>query len=161
APFVQTFVRTTPTATPTNAASLTYTIAFSEPVTGVDVADFKLTKTGVVVAAVTQVAPSGGSGGLYAVTVSAVGDRTACINFVADNSVRDPAGNPLVSASPTTAFKPAVTTSLALGSATIPAADFDSDGKIDIAAADEFGSGFYLYLGNGDGTFRNSGFSNA
>jgi hypothetical protein len=35
-PVVQSFARTTPTASPTNAGAATYTLIFSEPVTGVD-----------------------------------------------------------------------------------------------------------------------------
>src|SRR5207253_2192156 len=54
-------------ATPTNAASVHFAVAFSEAVTGVDAGDFTLTTTGVSGASITSVS---GSGASYTVTVA-------------------------------------------------------------------------------------------
>jgi hypothetical protein len=65
APMLDSIVRANPD--PTAAASVNFTVTFSEPVTGVDAADFSLTTTGIAGASVTTV-----SGGpmAYNVTVS-------------------------------------------------------------------------------------------
>ena len=61
-------------ANPTNAASVNFTVTFSETVTGVDTADFALTKTDT---AAGNVASVSGSGATYTVTVDTVsGDGT-------------------------------------------------------------------------------------
>jgi hypothetical protein len=65
APGVLSSVRADPN--PTTAASVNFTVTFSEPVTGVDVTDFALTTTGTIAgASVTNVS---GSGASYTVTV--------------------------------------------------------------------------------------------
>src|SRR5204863_2635445 len=52
---------------PTNASSVSFTVTFSENVTGVDTTDFALTTTGVSGASVSSVS---GSGASYTVTAS-------------------------------------------------------------------------------------------
>lgn len=52
---------------PTNAASVTFNVVFSEAVTGVDTGDFSLTVSGITGASVSSVS---GSGNQYSVTVS-------------------------------------------------------------------------------------------
>src|SRR5258708_2986574 len=82
-------------ATPTNTASVQFTITFSESVTGVDSTDFAITAGGVTGASVTNVT---GSGTTYTVTVgTGTGDGTIRLDFVSDNSVIDVAGNPAAS----------------------------------------------------------------
>ena len=80
-------------ANPTNAASVNFTVTFSETVTGVDTADFALTKTGT---ASGNVASVSGSGTIYTVTVDTVsGDGTLRLDISDNDSIVDGAGNPL------------------------------------------------------------------
>ncbi len=78
----------TPPASPTNAASLAYTVAFGEPVTGLAAGDFSVTgtATGCVVGA-----PSG-SGSSYSVALSGCSQGTVILALAA-NSVSDAAAN--------------------------------------------------------------------
>src|ERR1700743_1642186 len=55
------------TSSPTNAASVQFTVTFSGTVTGVNTGNFSLTTSGVTGASVTSV---GGSGSTYTVTVN-------------------------------------------------------------------------------------------
>jgi DNA/RNA endonuclease G (NUC1) len=96
---VYTIDRTQPTVqsigfvnpSPTNAASVQYTVTFSESVTGVSTSTFALDAVGVSGAAITNVT---GSGTTYTVTVNTgTGDGTIELDAVADASVHDPAGN--------------------------------------------------------------------
>ena len=86
---------TAPTATltapdsPTNAASLSYTVAFSEPVTGLAASDFSVTGT----ATDCVVGAPSGSGSSYTVAVTSCSDGTVILALAA-NSVTDTAGDP-------------------------------------------------------------------
>lgn len=81
-------------ADPTAAATVNFTVTFSEDVTGVNVADFALTTTGVTGASVTtrtQVTPS-----TYTITVNTgTGDGTIRLDLVDNDSIKDTALNPL------------------------------------------------------------------
>jgi len=91
APSVVSSVRADPN--PTTAASVRFTVTFSESVTSVDTADFTLTVTGVTGASVTNV-----SGGPTAYTVNVntgTGSGTLRINVVDNDSIKDGSGNPL------------------------------------------------------------------
>ena len=94
--------RTAPTVTsivpaaanPANAASVTYTVTFSESVTGVDQGDFLLVSTGAVAGAL--ISNVSGSGATYTVTVTTgTGDGTLGLNLVDDDSIVDAATNQL------------------------------------------------------------------
>lgn len=90
-PTVTSILRTS--SNPTNADSLTYTVTFSESVSGVDVGDFTLVTSGTsgTIASVSSTA-----GTSVTVTVNSVsGDGTLGLNFDADASggVTDDAGN--------------------------------------------------------------------
>lgn len=76
-------------ANPTNAASVTFTVTFSEDVTGLALDDFAIDATGVTGVVVTDVT---GSGTTYTVTVgTGTGDGTLSIDFT--GLVTDSAGN--------------------------------------------------------------------
>jgi peptidyl-Lys metalloendopeptidase len=78
---------------PTIAASVRFTVTFSEAVIGVDPSDFTLTVSGIAGASVTSV-----SGGPSAYTVNVntgTGSGTLHLNVVDDDSIKDGAGNPL------------------------------------------------------------------
>ncbi|HZY90045.1 MAG TPA: Ig-like domain-containing protein, partial [Gemmataceae bacterium] len=80
-------------ASPTNAASVGYTVTFSEAVTGVNLGDFSLAAAGVSGAAIKSVT---GSGAVYTVTVgTGSGNGTLRVDVKATTTIQDLAGNPL------------------------------------------------------------------
>ncbi len=84
---------------PTSAASVDFTVTFSEPVSGVDSADFALAKTGSITGyAITDVSPASGPADTYTVSV-ATGkyNGTLRLDLLNDGSIQDEAGNPLAS----------------------------------------------------------------
>ena len=91
APSVVSSLRADPN--PTTAASVHFTVTFSEAVTGVDTADFTLTATGITGASVTSVS---GSLTIYTVTVNTgTGSGTLHLNVVDNDSIIDGGLNPL------------------------------------------------------------------
>ncbi len=90
-PYVSSIVRAS--ANPTSAASVNFTVTFSEPVTGVGLSDFTLTKSGASGAAVSGFS---GTGSVYTVTVNTgSGNGTLRLNLTDDNSIVDTDLNPL------------------------------------------------------------------
>jgi hypothetical protein len=88
-PTVVSSLRTT--ANPTGAASVSFTVRFSESVTGVDVTDFALTTSGITGAFVSTVT---GSGTTYTVTVNTgTGNGTIRLDLMDNNTIIDAAGN--------------------------------------------------------------------
>ena len=80
-------------ASPTNAATVDFTITFTEIVTGVNAGDFSLATSGVTGAAITSIT---GSGTTWTVTVNTgSGDGTIGLNLVDDDTIVDMVGNPL------------------------------------------------------------------
>src|SRR5207245_2862979 len=80
-------------STPTNAASVQWTVTFSESVTGVDTGDFTLVASGVSGASITGVT---GSGTTYTVTAgTGTGSGTLGLNLVDNDTIVDAAGNKL------------------------------------------------------------------
>ena len=80
------------TAGPTNAASLTFTVTFGEPVGNVHAEDFHLAKTGTADGAIVSVAKDTGTS--FTVTVSDVtGDGTLSLDLKSGTDVQDAAGN--------------------------------------------------------------------
>ena len=82
---------------PTSATSITFTITFSEPVTGVNLSkpfdDFELTTTGVTETIIISV---NGSGDTYTVTVdTGSGDGTIQLNLIDNDTILDGGSNPL------------------------------------------------------------------
>jgi hypothetical protein len=148
-PMVLSINRANPIGFTTSAASVSYTVTFSEPVTGVDPTDFSLALNGVTAATPVVV---GGSGAVYTVTVNGIsGAGTLGLNLVDNGNIRDAAGNPLVGAAP--AFQPPQTT---LGSthSAIAQADFNGDGITDVVVDSTTGYSTQVLLGNGNGTFQ-------
>lgn len=82
---------------PTNAASIPFTVVFSENVTGVDASDFVLTTTGSIAgASITGVA---GSGAYYAVTVQpGTGAGTIRLDVLDNDTIQDGTPTPLAGA---------------------------------------------------------------
>ena len=91
APMVTSITRLNPS--PTNLASVDFTVTFSEAVSGVDTSDFALTASGVSGAAVSGFS---GSGSVYTVTVNTgTGVGTIRLDVPTSATVTDLAGNPL------------------------------------------------------------------
>ena len=79
--------------TPTNAASMSWTVLFSESVTGVDASDFALATTGVTGATITSVS---GNGSQYTVTANTgTGNGTLGLNLVDNDTIVDLSANRL------------------------------------------------------------------
>src|SRR5262245_24291159 len=92
APSVVSINRVAPVAF-TNAASLDFAVTFSQPVTGVDTADFQVVKTGTISTASVQVT---GSGATYTLSVGGItGNGTVGLNLVDNNTIRNFDGAPL------------------------------------------------------------------
>jgi hypothetical protein len=84
-------------ANPTSAASVNYSVAFSQNVTGVDVSDFDLVASGVTGASITNVS---GFGANYTVAVNTgSGDGSLRLDLVDDNSIANLSADPLGGAS--------------------------------------------------------------
>src|SRR5262249_5105255 len=78
---------------PTNAASVNFTVTFSESVTGVDTGDFALTTVGVSGTSISNVT---GSGATRTVTVNTgTGSGTIRLDVTDNDSIVDQASNPL------------------------------------------------------------------
>lgn len=81
-------------ASPTNAASVTFTVTFNQSVTGVDASDFTLVTTGAVAGA-TITSVSGG-GTTYTVVVNrGTGNGTIGLNLVDNDSIQNGSSVPL------------------------------------------------------------------
>jgi len=94
-PTVESVVRATGQPNPTNAATVQFTVTFSEDVTGVDTADFAVATTGSVTGAFVTDAGAD-SGDTRTVTVNrGSGDGTVGLNVLDDDTIIDGASNPL------------------------------------------------------------------
>jgi hypothetical protein len=81
-------------ASPTNAGSISWNVAFSEPVTGVDAGDFSLTRTGAISGG--SITGITGSGTSYTVTASTgTGTGTLGLDVTDNDTIVDGAGNKL------------------------------------------------------------------
>jgi hypothetical protein len=129
------------------ATSVTWNVTFSEPVTGVDAADFQLAKVGS--ANTSSALVVNGSGAAYTITATSVtGTGTLGLNLVDNDSVRDASGKRLMARGVPTfqAKQPAAMQ----GEFTL--GDFDGDGRIDSVV--NRSAQLHFLRGNGDGTFQ-------
>ena len=94
-PFLLSIDRASTSGPATNASSVSFTVAFSKPVTGVDPTDFQVVTTGTVGTTLSQVTPVSAS--VYTVTVSGItGNGTLGLKFVNDGTIFDVLGNPVI-----------------------------------------------------------------
>ncbi len=146
-PYVQSINRTNPASAVTNGTSVTFTVTFSEVVTGVAASDFQLALGGTATGTVSQVTPVNGS--VYTVSVSGVsGNGTLGLNLVDNGSIHDAAGNPLTQLNAPAAFQLPQTFSVSGIPQSLALGDVNGDGIPDLAIP---GS---VLLGNGNGTFQ-------
>ncbi|MHC5056459.1 MAG: Ig-like domain-containing protein [Planctomycetota bacterium] len=90
APVVQSITLADPD--PTNATSLSFTLTFSEGITGLNAGDLQVALSGTT-GGLFSITPAGV--GVYTVTVTASGDGTVGLNLVDDNTITDGAGHAL------------------------------------------------------------------
>ena len=148
-PVVLSIDRANPQDATTSDTTVSYTVTFNEPVTGVDPGDFTLALNNVVANAPVQVS---GSGAVYTVTITGIsGNGTLGLNLIDNGTIKDAAGNPLqpggvaeFSIPQTFASAAGVLSSIALG-------DLNNDGRADIAVA---GLGLSFLTNGGDGSFQ-------
>ena len=134
-----------------SASSLSYTVTFSEAVSGVNLSDFVLATTGTAAGTVTQVTPVSTS--VYDVTVAGItGVGSLGLNLVDNGTIHDLAGNPLGQAGAAT-FAPQATFATGSGPTFVALGDVNGDGNADIVVANSGSSNVGVLLGNGDGTF--------
>lgn len=92
-PTVSSIVRANPSSSTTNAASVSFTVIFSQSVTGVDISDFTLVTAGVVGSSISGVS---GSGSVYTVTVSTgTGDGIIRLDVADNDSIINSSSTPL------------------------------------------------------------------
>jgi len=153
-PFVQSINRSTPAGPITNATTVSYTVNFSEPVTGVDPTDFQLALTGTVAATLAQVTPV--SGAVYTVTVNGItGSGTLGLNLVDNGNIRDLAGIGLVQPNAPASFQSLTTFATGNNPVSVAVADVNGDGKPDLVVANNARPGSVsVLLANGNGTFQ-------
>lgn len=150
-PFVESLERSQPADVTTDAASVTFAIAFDKPVTGVDAADFQVVRTGTV--ASTQVRVTG-TGASYSVTVDGItGNGTLGLNLVDNGSIRDLAGRGLAARNAAVAFQAKQDFATGTTPYRVVLADVDHDGALDALTANFSSSDVSSLLGDGDGTF--------
>ena len=146
--------RESPSGTGADFGSVTYTVTFGEPVTGVTSADFQLAFTGATTANSTvAVSPASGYNSVYHVTVNSItGYGTLGLNLVDNGSILDQAGNHLANATAT--FQAQKTLATGSNPGSVAVADLNGDGKQDLVTPNGGDSTFSVLFGNGDGTFQ-------
>jgi hypothetical protein len=152
-PQVLSITRLNPTSQFTDgASSVSFSVSFTKPVTGVAPADFQAVTTGQVNAGAVSVS---GSGSSYNVTVSGVsGGGTLGLNLVDNGSIRDLIGNPLVQANATPSFSSYRSSPSGTGYAfNLVVGDLTGNGIQDVVVPDFYGD-FTVLMGNGNGTLK-------
>ncbi|HSZ54400.1 MAG TPA: FG-GAP-like repeat-containing protein [Tepidisphaeraceae bacterium] len=139
-PVVQSIDRDNPVSTVTSDDSVSFTVTFTEPVTGVEASDFTLTLNGPSVSGPIVVTP--GSSSIYTVTVNAIsGSGTLGLNVVIDNgTITDLAGNPLAKSTGTAVFQITQTLIVGAGPSSLATADLNGDGTPDLVVANSSAS---------------------
>ena len=153
APFVQSINRNVPTGPVTDASTVSYTVTFSEAVTGVGAADFQLALSGTLATTLTQVTPVSGS--VYTVTISGItGNGTLGLDLVDNGSIHDLAGNALTQQNAAPAFQAQQTVATGFAPNSFALGDLTGDGKADLVFVSHNSATLNVLLGNGNGTFQ-------
>jgi hypothetical protein len=153
APTVSSIVRVPPAAGPTNAASVSWTVTFSEPVVGVGTSNFQLVATNLSGSPAVTGASSGSGGLVWTLTASTgsgtpTGSGTLALRVASAGSTTDAAGNAL--AGTPTSPSPAFTIDLTPPTLTLQSEPPDpntvSTSNFTWTASDTGGSGVVSYL---------------
>jgi Bacterial Ig domain/FG-GAP-like repeat/Matrixin/FG-GAP repeat/PKD domain len=145
-----------PSSLVTNASAVSFSIVFSEAVTGVNATDFQPATTGTVTSTSTQVTPVSSS--VYTVNVSGItGIGTLGLTIVNNSGIQDLAGHGLTQLIPPASFLNQQSFADRGASRSVAVADVNGDGKPDLVTTNPNApytqSGVGILLGNGDGTF--------
>jgi hypothetical protein len=153
-PHAVSMTRTNPAGLTTGPGTVTYTVTFSKPVTGVGVGDFQLVQSGNVTATVSQVTPVNGS--VYTVTVSNIsGLGTLGLNLVDNGQIHDLAGNPLAAANGGPPFAaPTSYPPIPFRPSSMTVADLRGDGLRGLVLTDKASNTVSVLLDNGNGSFQ-------
>ena len=153
-PSVTSILRQSPNGTSTNASSVTFQVAFSEAVSGVDASDFSLSSSGSIITESPQVSAVNGS--IYNVTVNGiVGNGTLGLGVINDGTIQDLAGLPLANGTNSNwDFQPPATYVVVAQPSLVLVADLNGDGILDLATGSYSSSRGTVLLGNGNGTFQ-------
>ncbi|MEQ1858899.1 MAG: VCBS repeat-containing protein [Chthoniobacteraceae bacterium] len=145
---------------PRGASSVSWTLTFSEPVTGVDSTDFTYGLfsglTGTVTISVTPVTGTNGAG--YTVTATGyTGTGSLSVNLKDDGTIKSVAHNDSPPSGPVFSGPTAIVTNKTV--AAIASGDVNGDGKPDIVLGNysystSGSASVSVLLGNGDGTFQ-------
>ncbi len=155
-PFVASINRAIPATTTAGGPSVTYTVTFNEPVTGVDEVnpshDFALVTTAGITGA--SIASITGSGAVYTVTVSGItGNGTLGLNLLDDGSIHDASNHRLIQPDGPASFASQTTYGTGSNPLSVAMGDFNGDGALDLAVANSTDNNVGILLNNGDGTF--------
>jgi hypothetical protein len=138
----------------TNASSVTFSIAFDQPVTGVDVSDFKVIDKGMRF----QVNPAfvlTGSGANYSATIDGiVGDGELRLGLIDDDTIVGTTNSlPLNGVGKSGGYTNQATHSTANTTTSVIATDVNGDGRVDLVYAAKTGDHLNVLIGLGDGGF--------
>jgi len=148
---------------PTNATTISYSVRFSEHVTGVDATDFLTVTSGLNAVGPIVVA---GSGTSYTVTVSNItGSGSLALQLRDNGTIRDHAGNPLTSKQADKGFLSHSLFNTGYNPTYLDIGDVNDDGNLDIVVTNSTQEGWgtrlpaaaahsvSVLLGNGTGSF--------
>ena len=104
APQLESVLRQSPMSRTTNAANVTFRVAFSEDVQNFDPADLEATGSATAGVSIDSVTAVGGNDALYDVVVSGIDTSTSGtlgLSIVGSHNIEDVFGNPLITTTPT------------------------------------------------------------
>ncbi len=152
-PFVVSITAINSAIMSTDTISASYNVSFSESVTGVDASDFVVATTGSAGATISLVTPT--SGAVYTITINGIaGNGTLGLNLIDNGSIRDLAGNGLISATAPLSLNSQQTFAAGVSPESISLVDLNSDSKADLTVVNANNDTVSILLGNGNGTFQ-------
>ncbi len=153
APFVQSINRTNPVGPATSGSIVTFTVTFSQAVTGVNLSAFALELTGTATGTLSQVTPV--SGAVYKVTVTGItGVGRLGLNLVNNDTIYNLTANPLINPNAPAAFQTQQTFATGVDPDSLAIGDVNGDANPDLIVANPNSNTVSVLLGNGDGTFQ-------
>ena len=153
APFVQSISLGSPPGAAINASTVTFTVTFSQAVTGINLADFALVLGGTATGTLTQVTAV--SAAVYSVAVGGItGLGTLGLNFVDNRTIEDHSGKFLTQLTAADLLQSQQTFAAGAYPVSVALGDVNGDGKPDLIVPNFNNSAVSVLLGNGNGTFQ-------